>query len=228
MAYKGSMLQLQMYVNQYSDELDAAIAQTFELPASIEWVSPLSKRRYAEYRDDSFLRMLGLAEHQAELSEFWPSGGPCWDALGIARDVDGARVPLLVEAKSYPEEGRSSISAKSPFSINMIEAALKRTAIRCGLNGLPESWMKGRYQTANRLAHLYLLRDVLQIDARLVFVMIIEDPTHNPTTRGVWKAAWSTMWADMELEGPPPDTGVVYLPGRNRTPPKDSLGSGQT
>ena len=88
-AYKGSQLQIQIYVNRRCDELNAQVTQTFPELASahFHWVSPLEEQRYLEYRDEDFLKVLGLSRLQEELTRFWPRGGPCWDALADRKSV---------------------------------------------------------------------------------------------------------------------------------------------
>jgi hypothetical protein len=84
-AYAGSQRQIQAYVNQSPQELSAKIAEAFSTSQvcadDIEWVSPLKAKRYAEYRDADFLRMVGLSQYESQLATFWPRRGPCWDAL---------------------------------------------------------------------------------------------------------------------------------------------------
>lgn len=209
------MLQLQLYVNRFSEELNMAVANALDVTNEIAWVSPLASAGYAEYRDASFLAALGLQRYQDELAGFWPDGGPCWDGLGVIGSGE-QRSPLLVEAKSYPRESYSSLSAKSPRSLEMIDKALTSTSGWLGLQELPPSWSRSRYQTANRLAHLYFMREAAGLDANLVFVNFVGDPTHISTSLDEWQHASSLMWAEMGLAGTPVHTGVVFLPGLPR------------
>ena len=114
-AYAGSQRQIQGYVNQATEKLSFAIAKVFSAlqvcADDIEWVSPLERKRYAEYRDADFLFAVGLTKYSNQLRAFWPRRGPCWDAL--ARYRDGC---ILVEAKSHVAEiygGRCRASKKS-------------------------------------------------------------------------------------------------------------------
>ena len=91
-AFAGSQRQIQYYVNEQPARLDGAISQAFGRPFALRWASPLRAERYEEYRDTHFLQALGLQRYAAQLSDFWPSGGPRWDAL--AR-VEGDGVMLL-------------------------------------------------------------------------------------------------------------------------------------
>lgn len=106
-AYAGSQLQIQLYVNRRTGELDDSIRAEFtELSAAhVEWRSPLVADGYAEYWDAGFLKRLDLARHAADLAAFWPSGGPHWDALAVVRLAGSDRpAVLLAEGKSYPGE----------------------------------------------------------------------------------------------------------------------------
>jgi len=57
------------------------------------------------------------------LQQFWPNGGPQWDAL--ARSFSGKL--LLVEAKSHITELISSLHAKDEESIKRIKQSLEET-----------------------------------------------------------------------------------------------------
>ena len=108
---KGSLNQIQLYVNQHIHDLENELRKA--VPAligdQIQWVSPLATKRHEEYRDHDFLDVLGLKHHQASLDTFWPKGGPQWDAL--ARTNSGK--VILVEAKANIPELKSSCQAKA-------------------------------------------------------------------------------------------------------------------
>ena len=76
-AYAGSQRQVQLYVNERRDELDAALRVVFAdlHDATFDWRSPLAEDRYAEYLDGAFLERVGIAEHRDALRAFWPAGG---------------------------------------------------------------------------------------------------------------------------------------------------------
>jgi len=222
-AFAGSQLQMQIYVNRRRRELRRAILDG--LPAlaadqpSFQWVSPLEASRFREYRDGDFLRALGFGRLQAELVEFWPARGPCWDALAVI-DREGRRPGvLLVEAKSYAGEIRGGGSRGQGDSRKKIVRALALTQRWLGLPEDGEAWTGELYQTANRLAHLYFLRRA-RIDAWLVNLLIVGDP-RSPTTRPTWDRALRSV--DMELGLPSARNrralsfcGKAFLPGRDR------------
>jgi hypothetical protein len=46
------------------------------------------------------------------------------------------------------------------------------------------------YQSANRYAHLYWLRERIKVEAWLVHVLIVDDETFRTTTRADWEKWW--------------------------------------
>lgn len=217
LAFKGSQLQMQLYANSHRQALEVEAWRVGAVPdgVSLNWVSPLKGEDYLEYRDTEFLERSSLWDHRLALRGFWPTGGPCWD--GLARwSNDGGSGVLLFEAKSYPEEANSRLMARAESSIQRIGKALETTSAWLGLDATPPTWTSGFYQTANRLAHLYFLREQCGLNADLVFLLVVDDPTHRRTTREAWEVAWSLMWHRMGLEGAPPHTHALLLPGLDR------------
>lgn len=219
LALKGSMLQIQLYVNRLSDRLDGALVESLPGLArwdrGIEWVSPIESDGFREYADSEFISALRLGRTEAQaLKKFWPRRGPCWDALGVGTET--GRGCLIVEAKSYPREAVTSTGATGD-SLAKIKNALSATAAWLGVPGLPDSWLEIYYQTANRLAHLYLLREVCGLDAHLAFVCFVEDPLHQPTTEMEWLKAFQNMMDSMAIPELPTDAAFVLLPGVTRS-----------
>ena len=183
---KGSLRWIQLLVNDHPGKFKDAISKQLHLPnPNIQWLSPLKTDQYAEYRDGSFLDLLGLGEFKSKLLDFWPRNGPQWDALG--KGIPGGPY-VLVEAKANIPEIMSSLGAKSERSISLIRESLAATRkhLRCKES---ELWEKGFYQYVNRLAHLYFLRKICKVDAFLVFVYFLNDPTHIPTSEEQWAGA---------------------------------------
>ncbi|MCW5718337.1 MAG: hypothetical protein KIS68_10955 [Bauldia sp.] len=89
---RGSLRWVQIAINRHPDLLEAALP-------GIRWLSPLAADDYAEYRDGSFLRLVGLDSLTPKLKGFWPTRGPQWDALGLM-----GTAPVLVEAKAHLRE----------------------------------------------------------------------------------------------------------------------------
>ena len=216
-AFAGSQLQSQLWVNTRTDELNDAIRAEFDDLADeeITWTSPLAADGYTEYQDKGFLRAVGLEEHGDALAAFWPKrGGPVWDALATV-DFDDEVGVLLAEGKSYPSEFASSSAATDPESIAQIEAALGQTRAWLGVDGDPATWLDGYYQTANRLAHLYWLREVIGIRAWLIHLLFVDDP-HQPTSASEWEDGVRTADAALGLQGPALWAGHVLLPAGTR------------
>ena len=102
-AHAGSQRQIQTYVNERTEALNSAVAQSLSQynldEQDIHWVSPLAADTYSEYRDSEFLERVGYGHLAPALRKFWPRNGPCWDAL--ARIEGGC---ILIEAKSHVTE----------------------------------------------------------------------------------------------------------------------------
>jgi hypothetical protein len=188
---KGSLKWIQYVVNSHPKVLNNPINTFlgFHNSRPIEWLSPKADD-YSEYRDQAFLDLLGIKLSKTKLKDFWPNGGPQWDALGRIED----NTYFLVEAKAHVSEMDSSSYAKSPKSKSLISKSLNET--RDYLKLKPNlDLTKGFYQYSNRLAHLYLLRRLNDIPAYLVFVYFINDHTHISTTRDEWHGALQQMHA---------------------------------
>jgi len=182
---KGSLRWIQTLVNDHTQVLDREIKGVCKFPDtdSITWVSPLRKDEYAEYRDDSFLAQLDVKLPHLPLNKFWPDGGPQWDALGKTRG--GARI--LVEAKAHLNELESGGTQAREPSRDTIQESLSKVQEFLGVDR-SISWTGKFYQYANRLAHLYLLRELNKVNAHLVFVYFIGDKeVGGPDSVAGWK-----------------------------------------
>ena len=220
-AYKRSQLQIQIAVNRRPSELEhgllAALPTLAALDPVFDWCSPLEHDRFREYYDDSLLDRIGRPELKAKLAAFWPTGGPHWDAVAVARHRSGNWLgPILIEAKSYPGEQRSSCKAEGERR-DPIERRLRETR---GWLGVAEShaswWTDGLYQTANRLTFLRFFRQVLKEQAWLANVYVVDDPSRGATTSQV---KWNTELARTVERlgiGAVAHSGKVFIPGRAR------------
>jgi hypothetical protein len=193
-ASRGSRKWLQVLVNCRPELLNDAVAQCLhELPDDIDWRSPLWEDHYAEYRDQTFLdRLSGSmyfrapARPQQELTDFWPRFGPQWDGLAV---TDRGQV-LLVEAKAHiPEIVTAPSQARGESAIQKIQQSLGR--VKTFVNSrAPVDWSTSFYQYANRLAHLYWMREINGHDAYLVNLFFINDREMNgPASVAEWQAA---------------------------------------
>jgi hypothetical protein len=225
-AYKGSQRQLQDYVNDTPSELNQQIFGAIEsLPrsAGLRWVSPLREERlcergYQEYSDAEFLAAVRQTALSFELRRFWPSGGPTWDALAIVY-TGGPSGVLLVEAKAHPAEMQSACGAKDKASIRKITAALDATKSWLKVP-VSVDWFSQYYQAANRLAHLYFLREIARVPAWLANVYFVDDASHKATTRLEWDKGIDEAEKCLGLSGVSvPYAGKVFLSAKKVAAP---------
>jgi hypothetical protein len=183
---KGSQGDLQRLIEKRPDLLNSRIKASLGLSdkLKIEWVSPIPPD-YAEYFDDEFLLVLDLDPNNIRLNDFWPSGGPHWDAFGKGND----KSIFLVEAKAHISEMVSSPSGAGENSLNKIRAELERT--KDFLHAKPNvDWATHFFQYANRLAHLKFLRFDKGRSAFLVFIYFVGDQDmKGPSTKEEWLGA---------------------------------------
>lgn len=207
-AHAGSQRQIQTYVNERTNTLSSAIAQSlspYNLNENdIYWVSPLTGDTYSEYQDSEFLERLGLGLLAPRLLEFWPRGGPCWDAL--AKTEGGC---LLIEAKSHVSEIYGGGCGASSESKQKIQAALDATKAWLAVSA-DVDWTGRLYQSANRYASLYFLRQIAGIPAYLVNSYFIGDP-RTPTTREDWNASIRSVNQELGLVCEVPYSAAVFL-----------------
>ena len=209
-AHTGSQRQIQTYVNERTNTLNLAIAQSLSQYGldknDLSWVSPLGADTYSEYRDSEFLERVGLGHLAPQLRKFWPRGGPCWDAL--ARIEGGC---LLVEAKSHVPEIYGGGCSASPRSKKKIQAALDATKDWLGVS--PDvDWTGQLYQSANRYASLYFLTQIGGAQAFLVNVYFVGDPiSKTPLTRKEWDDATGHVNQELGLVRKAPYSAAVFL-----------------
>ena len=169
---KGSKKWIQKLINENPAFLNQLISENFASceNTTIQWVSPIKEDDYAEYRDNAFLDIIDLKLDKYALSDFWPIGGPRWDAL--AKSADGN--VFLVEAKSHIGELKSPATRSSGRSKKKIKQSLRET--KNYMNAWTDAdWSKTFFQYTNRIAHLYLLRVLNSIPAYLVFIYFLND-----------------------------------------------------
>lgn len=182
---KGSLKWIQELINYNSELFNRRIQDHIKHDLSLtEWMSPKKEDEFAEYRDKDFLESLGIKECQARLFEFWPKGGPQWDALGKLKN----KFYFIVEAKANIFEITSSCQATSENSKTKINNSIIRTKQFLNISS-GQNWLNGFYQYANRLCHLYFLRELCGVNAYLIFVYFCNDTTHIPTSIEQWHGA---------------------------------------
>ena len=193
-ANRGSRRWLQVLVNCRPGLLDDAICQRLpDPPGDIDWRSPVVADHYAEYRDQSFLDRLAGSPHfrapsqtQRDLADFWPRFGPQWDGLAV---TDKGQI-LLVEAKAHVAEMVTAPSqARGESAQQKIQESL-RTVKNFVNSKPPADWSTIFYQYANRLAHLYWMRELNGHDAYLVNLFFVNDRDVNgPQSVAEWQTA---------------------------------------
>jgi hypothetical protein len=214
-ALRGSQRQLQDYVNLHESRLTQTLLAALPEPlhhATIEWVSPRADKDYVEFQDYGFLAAIGLGAFARELRGFWPPGGPCWDALGILRTgaPNSLALAILVEAKSHIPEVRSSGCQASPQSLALIQRSLEEAKSWCGADPKAD-WTGPLYQSANRIAHLYLIRQKLNRPCLLVNLYFVDDP-YRPTSLEEWRAAVQSIKDELGLTRPVPGLVDLFIP----------------
>ena len=193
-ANRGSRRWLQVLVNCRPNFLNEAIAVRLpEQPGDIDWRSPLAADHYAEYRDQTFLDRLASSDHyrqpsvpQQDLADFWPRFGPQWDGLAV---TDKGQI-LLVESKAHlAEMVTAPTQARGESALLKIRDSLSRVKSFTNSRS-PADWSTSFYQYANRLAHLYWMRELNGHDAYLVNLFFVNDrDMHGPESVAEWKAA---------------------------------------
>jgi len=189
----GSLKNLQVAINEKKRYLDCEISKVIGKQMNINWKSPLKSDDYAEYRDEDFLKKLGILNKiKYSLNEFWPNNGPQWDALGVYK-VGKKDEIILVEAKANIPEMVSPGTKAEPGTRKQIENSLNEVKKYLNIiNGI--DWMGTFYQYVNRIAHLYYLREKNKIKAHLLFIYFINDMSVNgPKTKDEWLGAIQTM-----------------------------------
>ena len=188
---KGSQRWLQKLANRQPELLNDTLRCQLGLTdrKMITWLSPRESDDFAEYRDQEFLECLGISLEYRSLASFWPSNGPQWDALGKTSCGD----LLIVEAKAHTPELESPPCGACPSSLALIQQSLREA----GQHFKAETtigWSKVYYQYANRLAHLYFLRELNRLPAWLIFLYFVKaEDVAGPKSAEEWRPAIETM-----------------------------------
>jgi len=195
-AIKGSQHWLQELVNRSPELLNESLKPRLGLSRNdtIAWLSPQESDDYAEYRDGDVQELLSIRLENRHLHTFWPSGGPQWDALGKTTRGD----ILLVEAKAHVGELKSTCKASSP-SMTLIQKSLAEAGRSFGAASTND-WSQTYYQYANRLAYLYLLRQLNGIQAWLVFLYFVNaNDVAGPKSEKEWRSAIEDVHAHLGI-----------------------------
>jgi hypothetical protein len=186
-ALRGSQKWLQTLINERPEVIDRVLTNLLGLAKGeqVHWLSPLKDDDYAEYRDQEFITRLGITLERVPLASFWPRFGPAWDALAKTDRGD----LILVEAKAHISELVSDPTGASGSSLAKIQESLDATKRFLGSRS-DADWDTCLYQYTNRLAHLYLLRELNALPAYLLFLYFINDEEMGgPSTQSEWEGA---------------------------------------
>jgi len=199
-ASHGSQKWLQILVNERPEVIDRILANLLGLAQGerVHWLSPLKDDDYAEYRDQEFITRLGVTLERVPLASFWPRLGPAWDALAKTDRGD----LILVEAKAHISELVSDPTGASGSSLAKIRESLDATKRFLGSRS-DADWAVCFYQYANRLAHLYLLREINSLPAYLLFLYFINDEEMGgPSTQLEWEGAIHLLESFLRIRRP--------------------------
>lgn len=177
---RGSLKCIQDLVNENPELINSIIINHFSdlTTENIEWLSPLKSDGFAEYKDYSFLNLVGANSGNVELKNFWPKGGPQWDAL--ARTNTGKII--LVEAKANIPELKSTGTRAKELSKNLIQKSLSEVKKYLEITN-DIDWSNSYYQYTNRIAHLFYLREKCKIPAYLINIYFLNDQSHIATKK---------------------------------------------
>ena len=205
-ASRGSRFHLQNLVNgncEYLNQLVLSCSSSLYEYATMKpiWLSPLACQNYREYRDNSFLEVLGLSNLKQKLCGFWPRLGPSWDALATVSGNNGGHGVILLEAKSHFKElgnPACACGAKGK-SLEKIESSLSTVKSALGVKK-DYNWLGNYYQYANRLAHLYWLNIGERVPTWMVLLYFIGDQEQRgPNTVAEWRTKLNEMKAELGL-----------------------------
>jgi hypothetical protein len=123
----------------------------------------------------------------------------------------------LIEAKSYPADlYGDGCAARATRSRQLIEAALEQTQRWLGLAPEAKRWTGRLYQTANRLAHLYFLREVAGVEAWLAHLCFVDDQSHIQAGETQWRHALAAAGRELGLVTHSPYSASVLFPAQPR------------
>src|SRR5260370_40392383 len=99
----------------------------------------------------------------------------------------------------------------------MIRRVLERTHECLGLTADADRWLSSVYQSANRVAPLYFLREVASVEEWLVHGCFIDDMDHVPIGEAEWRRGLEQAEHELGLAEATPYAGSAFLPAHPRT-----------
>lgn len=196
-ASAGSQKWLQVAINRKPELLLGSLRRSGAVRprVSINWKSPLEEGEFREYRDQTALDKVGVANLKKPLKEFWPARGPVWDALGITAEGH----PLFIEAKAHIPEAASPGTRASAASRVLIDRSLSE-ARRFFAPKATATWGALFYQYANRLAYQYFLSRLNNVPSTLIFLYFVNaDDVLGPVSEEEWRGAVRLIHAVLGL-----------------------------
>jgi len=189
---KGSAKWMRVLVNEQNEFLKIRIYESLCISeGEILWFSPLLSENFKEYSIQTILNRENVTLNKRTLSSFWPQSGPKWDAIG--KSEEGTF--FLVEAKSYIKEMiKADTGSKNLDNQRQIENSLNEA--RDFFNpSRSRTWPTTFYQFANRLAFIYLLKQLNKIPAYMLFINFTNDTTQNesPSSPQEWEGAYKLL-----------------------------------
>lgn len=199
-ALAGSQKWLSLAVNVQPLALEQALVQSdaLENGTSIQWGSPIESDGFLEHKDHLALVTAGVdvPALKVPLREFWPNGGPVWDAIGVASDGSS----IFVEAKAHiPEVNSPASQAAKPESLQLIQRSLAEAKSYFAPSAKRE-WGDVFYQYVNRLAHHYWLTKMNGHRSLLIFLYFLNaTDMPKPCSKQEWQGAIQLIHAVLGL-----------------------------
>jgi len=195
----GSECHLLRWMGRHRKAFDNAVLLAIgRVGSKIEWLD--FKFKPGDIWPDAELRGMEFLENDqtlgAEWERFWPVGKGIhnWDAVGLINPGENQEF-LLVEAKAHIQEIKSDCKAKGTGSIKKIREAFEVVKKALGISH-ERDWMRGYYQSTNRIAALYFLSRQ-KISSHLLFIYFIGDrqsPNRDsPQSIKEWEKALKTQ-----------------------------------
>lgn len=168
---------------------------------------------------------------QLSAARIWPSpcasSGPRGGLSGTRSrssiSAAAAAASSFVRGRVTPQRSMAAVRKRASDRAR-IAAAVTATQDWLGVPRAPERWMdplrpgqrgySSVYQSANRYAHLYWLRQLCGVEAWFCHLLFVDDPTYGRTSRAVWQQTLPKIEHDLGLQDRAvPFAGHVFLPG---------------
>jgi hypothetical protein len=151
--------------------LEHALARVFPQlgDAVFDWLvpaasaAPTNPRAQRELRDAAFWATVERPDLEAYARDWWPDGGPAWDAIAIA-NLPSGRVVVLIDTTTATQPATPTVvpaaaSTTDPRAAALIDAALLCTHDRLNATAPADAWLSTHRHLARRLTWADWLRD---------------------------------------------------------------------